>query len=251
MYHGVWLGGDLIFHRDSAQTLEALKCALGQKKRSALLFLFFRNSPADLGMLVCDLGLSISCPYLWWCPFCTSKIRVPVRNFNQHGEWGGERGGTERERESGVGDWLWKRVREGWVCEKQRDSKGKGGGDRTCICCAAAHSISQHMAALQCLQTRQCHWERARKSEERERSQKKEEKEQGKHNCKNGIRMTVLSQQGIIYCIQERTELPVGFRRRSVSSGCFALWAVIAAAIGTVRHLNWGCSKAWSQEQHL
>lgn len=33
MYHGVWLGSDFIFHRDSAQTLEALKYALGQKKK--------------------------------------------------------------------------------------------------------------------------------------------------------------------------------------------------------------------------
>lgn len=32
MYHGVWLGDDLIFHRDSAQTLELLKGSLGQKK---------------------------------------------------------------------------------------------------------------------------------------------------------------------------------------------------------------------------
>lgn len=65
--------------------------------------------------------------------------------------------------------------------------------------------------------------ERVRKREDGKRSQKKKKEEQGKHNCTNGIRMKALSQQGIIYCSRERTELPVGFGRRSVSSGCFAL----------------------------
>ncbi|GAA6104900.1 uncharacterized [Tachysurus ichikawai] len=65
--------------------------------------------------------------------------------------------------------------------------------------------------------------ESTRRREERERSQKKEKEEQGKHNCRNGIRMREFPQQGIVYCSRGRTELPVGFRRRSVSSGCFAL----------------------------
>lgn len=106
------------------------------------------------------------------------------------------------------------------MCEKQRDSKGKGGGTER------VYAVQQHTASASiwqpCSACRQdsVMRERERKRKERERSQKKE---RGEHNCKNGIRMKAPPQQGIIYCSRRRTELPVGFGRRSVSSGCFAL----------------------------
>lgn len=222
-----------------------------KKRNPTFLPLFFLHSPADPCMLDCDLGLSISCSCLWWCPFCTSKIRAPVCNFNQRGEWGGERGGTEREGESRVEDWLWKREKE-WErgeCVRNRETvkEREGGQNVYMLCSSTQHQPAYGSPAVLADKTVSMR-EKARKRKERERAQKNKKKEQGKHNCKSGIRMRVLSQQGICYCSQGRTALPVGFERRSVSSGCFALWAVIAAAIGTVRHLNWGCSKAWSQE---
>lgn len=98
----------------------------------------------------------------------------------------------------------------------------EGGQDVYMLCSSTQHQPAYGSPAVLADKTLSMK-ESARRREERERSQKKEKEEQGKHNCKNGIRMRAFLQQGIVYCSRGRTELPVGFRRRSVSSGCFAL----------------------------
>lgn len=101
--------------------------------------------------------------------------------------------------------------------------KGREGGQNVYMLCSSAqHQPAYGSPAVLADKTVSMR-ERARKREDTEGSQKKEKKGQRKHNCKNGIRMRALPQQGIVYCSQRRTELLVDFGRRRVSSGCFAL----------------------------
>lgn len=115
MYHSIWLGGGLIFHRDSAPILEALQCALGQKKRtSTLLPLFFLHSPALLAHWF------VICVCLSPAPASDDVLSAPARSeclcailiSMVSGE---EReGGTEKEGE---------RERLGIDCRKGRNSE--------------------------------------------------------------------------------------------------------------------------------
>ncbi len=100
-YRGMWLGCDLIFHRESAEAVEALKCGVD---RDGLQGAGLEEPVQDFfppgWSWHCSVWFGfVSCSFFWWCPFCTSKIREPACNFNQYGERGIDRG-AEREKES-------------------------------------------------------------------------------------------------------------------------------------------------------
>lgn len=105
MYHAVWVGGDLIFHRDSAQNLEVLKWALEQKKEPQY------YSPCFSFIL----QLILACWFVIWVCLSSAPASDDVLSALARSEClcailisvvsGEEReGGTKREGERGVGD---------------------------------------------------------------------------------------------------------------------------------------------------
>lgn len=77
IYRGMWLGCDLIFHRESAEALEALKCGgdrdgvVGCGVRGTCTGFFPPLS--DPGTVVCGLGLSL-------VPFSDGVLSAPARS---------------------------------------------------------------------------------------------------------------------------------------------------------------------------